>query len=312
MLNKLSMGLTTRNNIFIFILCAIPLTATNIKITTTQIDERTQEVCVFFPIAEKDFLYKDFIHFSVAHPSAHVSPWKTKSIPHVYYDPLFKTNKKIFKKNVTISFMVTTDAVLHDPIDLYCTYYLRSEKNIKQIIHSLVFVSDQVITPHNSVNTLLDTHTHPEQKGIHHAQPFNTYISYIFVALQKYCTPRTMPLSIHILCIVCLIFLCIFPHIVKKHILLNTQHLHNDITTFKVTSYFMLLLYIVYLMYPYVRSHIMLPSMTIMFFCYGIFYIKKSTKIKIAYLHALCHLLGGICIVATIPLLFKTMQLIMN
>ena len=54
-------------------------------------------------LAAKDFLYKDFIHFSVAHPDAHISPWKTKSITHLYYDSLFKETKKILKNNFKLS-----------------------------------------------------------------------------------------------------------------------------------------------------------------------------------------------------------------
>src|SRR5437868_3614225 len=83
--------------------CAIPSIPSHITITIKQINELMQELSVVFSLTKKDFIYKDFITFSVAHPSVRVSPWKTDSTSVLYYDPLFKGTKEIFKKNITIT-----------------------------------------------------------------------------------------------------------------------------------------------------------------------------------------------------------------
>src|SRR5579872_5242421 len=100
----------------------------HVTITTKHITELTQEVCVLFSLTKKDFIYKDFISFSVAHPAVHISPWKTNSSSLLYYDPFFKNNKNIFKKNVCIIFTISAESPINESVPFYCTYYQRSEK----------------------------------------------------------------------------------------------------------------------------------------------------------------------------------------
>ena len=177
-------------------------------------------------------------------------------------------------------------------------------------MHTLIFTHDHTTTPHNSIHTLLETNIHSEKKRSNRSQPFNVYLTHLLMVLQNYSQACTISLSMHIICIFCLLLLCFFPHIMQKNVPLDT-HFHDDITVIMATSYGTLLFYILYIIYSYISSYIMLPLITLIVFCYGIFYLKKSTKISLKYLHALCHFCGVICIIATVPLLFKTLQLIM-
>lgn len=100
----------------------------------------TIRITIHFIIKERDYLTHDLIHFSVDHPSVSLSSWKANRNPVSMYDPFFKNNKSVFNQSCSIHLFATRDGLMTTPAYLYCTYYQKSEKKIKQIIAPLLFI----------------------------------------------------------------------------------------------------------------------------------------------------------------------------
>ncbi len=125
----------------------------------TKINDITQHISLTFCLEKKDFIYKDFIKFSIAHPDMLLSEWKTNKEPISYYDPLFKNAKHVFTGKVIFSLTATAKQYVEQPAYLYCTYYQKSEKKIKHYELSLKFAdpAEHSHTTHTiNTNLVLD------------------------------------------------------------------------------------------------------------------------------------------------------------
>lgn len=137
----------SKNILFVSLLLIVVTCCSSqqVTITTNHINHNTQDISFSFALTKKDFLYKDFIQFSVADPRVTLSDWKTHSTPVPHYDPSFKSTKYIFTSNVTITITATAEQLYNENTYLYCTYYQQSEKKIKQIEHQLSFIHNTPI-----------------------------------------------------------------------------------------------------------------------------------------------------------------------
>jgi hypothetical protein len=183
---KFLMALKThsKNVLFgsIFLVYVTCCMSQQVTITTHQIDEKTQDISFTFALPKKDFLYKDFIQFSVATPHITLSDWKTNTIPIPHYDPSFKSTKHIFANNVTITITATTEHLYNEKSYLYFTYYQQSEKKLKQIEHPLLFIHDSPINTHDNetdieTNIAIDNPSKKLPKT--HATRLNSYLNFL-------------------------------------------------------------------------------------------------------------------------------------
>lgn len=111
-----------------------------LSIQTVHRDNQTIEINATIVLEANDFLYKDYLDFSVDHPGVILSQWKSSIEPVNHYDTKFKNNKKIFTKTVTF----TLTAYRNTPIDtssahLHISYYPHLKKRIIQKIMPLLF-----------------------------------------------------------------------------------------------------------------------------------------------------------------------------
>ena len=127
-------------SVVIALLCVTCRVSPQVTITTKHVNENTQEISITFALKKKDFLYKDYIQFSIADPHVSISNWHTNSIHLLHYDPSFKSTKHIFIDNITINITATTMEPYNEKTYLYFTYYQKSEKKMKQIEHPLSFI----------------------------------------------------------------------------------------------------------------------------------------------------------------------------
>jgi len=174
-----------KNTLFVslfllWVTCCMPQQVT---ITTNHINENTQDISFTFALTKKDFLYKDFIQFSVATPYVTLSDWKTNSTPQPHYDPSFKSTKYIFTNNVTITITATAEHLRNENTYLYCTYYQQSEKKIKQIEHQLSFIHNAPTNTINNENNDIKTNIavdNPQKKSPKQPiRPLNSYLSFL-------------------------------------------------------------------------------------------------------------------------------------
>ncbi len=285
-----------------------PVIPHHIKITTREIHGLKKIISITFFLSKKDFLYKDFFTFSVEHPAVHLLSWKTKNIAIPYYDPLFKHTKHIYKKKVCFSLVIAADEYIDEPIFLYCSYYQRSEKKIKQFFYGVSFNKQSLNPVETDNNSPFFT---PNNNVVRHTShtyimSLNSYLTHIYtlMCLKMNALPITM--AMHYVCIFILFLLCFLCWYIfnKKPSFLLRFHEHILFTAMVVYTLF--IKYVLYIVYVYAPSTLVTPLFLGTAFFLGIFYIKKSTLFQSSCIRALCVMYGNVCIIATIPLLFKT------
>ena len=82
------------------------LEAHSVSFSSKTVDENNLEITVTMTLNPDEWLYKDFISFSVDNPTVVLSPFKSSKDAINRYDPSFKNTKKIFEHDVT--FFVNT------------------------------------------------------------------------------------------------------------------------------------------------------------------------------------------------------------
>ncbi|HEV2601265.1 MAG TPA: hypothetical protein VGT41_03125 [Candidatus Babeliales bacterium] len=160
------------------------LTTATIHYALHDIDTHTIGITITVPIQGNDFLYKDYISFSVDHPDIQLSSWKSNIESTTHYNTRFKDSKKIFNKDVTITLTAQKKTDTIKQARLYFNYYLHSKNHISEIIFPLITKKNE-----HSVNTqehtiaikqsnLTELHpTTPSRKKIDHLK--NWYATHI-------------------------------------------------------------------------------------------------------------------------------------
>lgn len=146
----------TLSIIFMVILIA---TKNNAQVTISTENTQPFQQCITFTFCLKknDFLYKDFICFSVDNPDVSLSPWTASREPISYYDPLFKNTKHIFTGTVVISLDATAQKQYIPPATVYCSYYQKSAKKIITLRHPLFLATQQSKEHSDSPDTWIQT-----------------------------------------------------------------------------------------------------------------------------------------------------------
>ena len=127
-----------------------------ITCTTIDTDHYTKEITITFTVPKKDFIYKDFITFSVDDPTIVLSSWKANKQSVAHYDSSFKEAKQVFNEDFSITMLAA--ATPKQPINsayLYCSYYRRSEKKINHALFLLDFTA-QKKTTHKTDDTTIE------------------------------------------------------------------------------------------------------------------------------------------------------------
>jgi len=141
-------------------------------ITTTPLSKSSHEIAFTFLLSHKDYIYKDFIHFSSNNPHLSLSEWKSNIPPIEHYDPLFKTTKNIFTQQVTFTITATIEPFTNQPTSIYLSYYQSSTKKMSIVSHELFFEkkAESITTADN------DKSLNKDIKHVHIAIPHHNYI----------------------------------------------------------------------------------------------------------------------------------------
>lgn len=314
MLNKLSMNsINTLNKryLFLWVWCTTvsisPLPNKHIAFSTHKNNDLSQEITCTFHLNKNDFLYKNFIVFSVDHPSVTLSQWESNNKTAAYYDPLFKNTKHIFNTTATLSLTATAQTNIDKPVHLYCSYYQRSAKKIKQVIYPLAFTTVPV---DQDSDYSLDNFT---KKNNHHSphyrlslidRCFTAFLSYLAYIAHTYGQAH----GVQCFFIIILLILCIIPpYFFTKKIHISSQ-LHELAAIISETLCCIIIGCILYSIHFFIWTWTMNIFATIYTFSVGIFYIKKSAKLQWNYLRTLCSIIGVILTSSSMLCLFKTLQ----
>jgi hypothetical protein len=295
--------------LFLSLLCwPFLINAHQITIKSEWIDTTTQKITFSLPMQQKDFIYKDFITFSLSDLSLELSDWESTNNPIHYYDPLFKSTKTIFIGTVIISVQVTYPKK-HSCKEayLYCSYYQRSKKKMMHFKYPLPSARNNY-----SEDTTIEQ---PSAKdGVLHENNTNPHASYnaigtIINALKQSYSPFENINTLNVCLMVLLVLLCIAPpYFFTKKIHTSIQ-LHELITIITATSFYILIMYIIFFIACYNRPEINRLLITICTGTIGIFYIKKSTIFQWYYLKHMTTVVGITLTATTVVLFFTTIQL---
>ncbi len=106
------------------------------SLTSTKVNDTTCALTVTFDLEPHEYLYKDYIDFSIDNPHVHLTAWKSAQNPTTHYDPTFKEDKKIFKNQVTITLnAINSNSWANaDEANIHVSYYLNSHNAITEDI----------------------------------------------------------------------------------------------------------------------------------------------------------------------------------
>jgi len=113
---------------FILMLFSHQVLYTELRFNQQQIDAHTQSLSFIFEIPEGDFIYKDYLDFTVDSPNITLSEWHSNRSPIEYYDSTFKATKKIYTKTFTITVQAKSEHLIQDQACVHATYYQHSQK----------------------------------------------------------------------------------------------------------------------------------------------------------------------------------------
>ena len=81
----------------------LPVLGNNITFSSSAINKTTHQLTVNITLPRGDFIYKDYLDFSVDHPDVTLSDWHASMNSVPYYDPTFRETKQIFNKNFKVT-----------------------------------------------------------------------------------------------------------------------------------------------------------------------------------------------------------------
>lgn len=317
MLNKLSMHSTRHKNSLYkgALLCALLITLLilpkpHITVSHKSNTLHTLYITFFFDIKSKDCLYKDFFHFSVDHPSVTLSQWKMSEQAVTLYDPLFKNHKQLFNSPCTLSIIATQQEGLDIPVHLYCTYFQKSEKKIKQIVTLLPFPQKSLQKSNAPVikntNAQLD-----QQKNSTYLDTLRTeYIMPLSNIIQTYKTkilqiPHAL-LILHciiVIILISMIMVCFFMY--QRHPIVFAEYMNISGNIVLYVCIYSILIRSISSITPLI--HHMMHA--IFLSGIGIIFTYKSTRLQSVLLQRICTIVGFAAIAAVVSVCFKTYQI---
>jgi hypothetical protein len=288
--------------------CSVAIATKQVVCTTETVNNSTQKIIISFDVSKKDFIYKEFISFSANHPTVTLSEWKTNVSPVTYYDPLFKNTKQIFNKSFTIIMHATTNQPIKEPVHIYCTYYQRSEKKIKQIIFTFSFTHPPSTEEVSPLLTHLETDVQPKKIKPDYVSPFDYYLSTTLCNTRSYLKLLKNTYGSYFLLALVLIFICLMSSYFFTHTLVAFPLFTELISVMRSLTFCVMCAYTLCYVRTLVPLYVFLSLTTAYSLIVGIFYTKKSTQLRSGYLCTFCSFIGIFLITATVFLLFKTLQ----
>ncbi|HLJ31796.1 MAG TPA: hypothetical protein VKU36_05120 [Candidatus Babeliales bacterium] len=276
--------------------------------TVTDLDPSTKEIAIYFVIPKKDFIYKDFIAFSIDNPHIILSAWKADKQSVAHYSSSFKEAKHIFNEDVTIFLTATNKAPELCNTNLYCTYYRKSEKKINHLLFPLTF---SALPTHAQepciVHEPLEFHTATlkplkKESSLHGYVDTATNIINMVISSVKIDHKKYFAFVLFIILIL-FSFFYFFKDELNIHIMLK-EWIEISISLLLCLSASYLLFYFHTFTTP--LTTMLLAILTVLYA--GIFYIKKSTKVQSKNLRTLCTFMGMLCMSSILLLAFKAVQ----
>lgn len=114
-----------------------------ISLTSKPIGETTLALTINIQVPAGAHLYRDYLALSVDNPAVTLSDWQASEQARSAYDATFKTTKKIFDHDLTLTLQAERTATMHGKARLHVTYYLSSNKGITKTSFPLPFVEEQ-------------------------------------------------------------------------------------------------------------------------------------------------------------------------
>lgn len=122
-----------------------------ITLTTKRINQTATELSIEVDLAENDYMYKDYINFSVDHPAITLSSWKSSLDPVNHYDTTFKETKKIFNQKVIFTLIAhTADRTVPDA-HLHFSYYTHAKNHLDELLFPLCLNNTPSLSPDPSI-----------------------------------------------------------------------------------------------------------------------------------------------------------------
>lgn len=112
-------------------------------ITTTPIDDTTLNIQLTLAVPDNSYLYREYLAVSVDSPDVSISNWTADNEARSHYDTTFKTTKKIFDRNTTLTLQAHANKPLDHEARIHVTYYLNSNKGIVEESYPLPFPKAQ-------------------------------------------------------------------------------------------------------------------------------------------------------------------------
>jgi hypothetical protein len=293
--------------------------------TVTDLDPSTKEIAIYFVIPKKDFIYKDFIAFSIDNPHITLSAWKADKQSVAHYSSSFKEAKHIFNEDVTISIILRQAPSFAKAMEgrqdergdkapelcntnLYCTYYRKSEKKINHLLFPLTF---SALPTHAQepciVHEPFEFHTATlkplkKESSLHGYVDAATNIINMVISSVKIDHKKYFAFVLFIILIL-FSFFYFFKDELNIHIMLK-EWIEISISLLLCLSASYLLFYFHTFTTP--LTTMLLAILTVLYA--GIFYIKKSTKVQSKNLRTLCTFMGMLCMSSILLLAFKAVQ----
>jgi hypothetical protein len=305
------MDLMRLNKIILLLICCnISLgksTPGLITFQSTNTDPHTKEITINFTVPKKDFIYKDFITCSIDNPHISLSSWKADKVTVAHYDSSFKEAKQVFNEDFTITVSAVASAKEDISAHLYCSYYRHADKKINHLQFPLSFstVSPNINEMINTIATIDEYEPIQKKHKITIVEYYSLIVLDMAYGIMK--SLRTDHKKYFALLLFLLSILIAFFYFFKEE--LQKQIKIKEWLEI-IISLFIMAIAIYVLMYVYIIST---PLITLIMACistisFGLFYIKKSTKVRSKNLRTLCTFLGMLCISSTLLLSFKAMQ----
>ena len=310
------MRLTHSNKIILILLLTfftVSLGQTNPRLITYNIidnDPYTKEIIINFTVPKKDFVYKDFITFSVDNPAIHLSAWKANKQSIAHYDSSFKEAKQVFNEDFTITMTasIKDKQLLNKCAYLYCSYYRKSEKKINHLLIPLLFTIPTQVSQEYNINTndTIENDSIPRTKQkINYLDNYIAILTYIIHVIMW--SLKTDYKKYFALLMFLIIVFISFLYFFRKE--LKTQIKIKELIEI-ITAVFIIITMSYALLYTYSIEKPFITTTMACFcsLCMGLFYIKKSTNLQSARLSAFCTFIGILCICGVLFLSFKIVQ----
>ena len=166
--------------LFILLLNVLTSFGQEINYTIHDIDPNTKEVKINVNVGKDDFIYKDFLKFSVNYPDIAVSEIKFSKQPTEKFDAKqFKQTKLVYKDNFDISVLLKKNENKKvESANLLMHYLTTKDKNFKEKIFKIDFDKEVSHTPEAS------TKVEQVQNQKQHKPLWSVFNKYIKKALK--------------------------------------------------------------------------------------------------------------------------------